>query len=69
MAGIGVIVYRKCFGWLTGVIETWYLSFLVRESKCMPQGGMESVCRVVIGCAQPDGWKIASADPNGDWIH
>ena len=34
------------------------------ESECMTQGGMEQVCRVVIGCAQPDGWKITSANPN-----
>ena len=32
----------------------------------MPQGGMEGVCRVVSGCTQPDGWKITSADPNGE---
>ena len=30
----------------------------------MPQDGMEGVCRVVIGCAQPNGWKITSVDPN-----
>ena len=38
------------------------------ESKCMPQGGMEGVCRVVIGCAQPDRWKITSANPNAEWF-
>ena len=26
------------------------------------------LCRVVIGCTQPDGWKITSANPNGDWF-
>ena len=34
----------------------------------MPQGGMEGVCRVVIGCAQSDGWKITSANPDVEWI-
>ena len=38
------------------------------ESKCMPWGGMEDVCRVVVGCTQPDGWKITSADPNAEWF-
>ena len=52
---------------ITGVIEIRYKSFLTRESKCIPQGGM-GVCRVVVGCVQPDGWKITSADPNGDWF-
>ena len=63
-----MIVYGKCFGVvkITGVIETQYLSFLARESKCMPQGGMEGLCRVGIGCAQPDVWKTTSADTNVD---
>ena len=38
------------------------------ESECMPQVGMEGMCRVVIGYAQPDGWKITSADPNAGWF-
>ena len=36
--------------WLTGAIEISYLSFLVRDSECMPQGGMEGVCSVDVGC-------------------
>ena len=61
-------VYGKCFGVvkITGAIETWYLSCLVGESKCMPWGGIEGLCRVVVGCAQSHGWKITSADPNGN---
>ena len=41
MAGIGMIVYGKCFGVvkITGAIETKYLSFLVRKSKCIPGVG------------------------------
>ena len=35
----------------------------------MPWDGMEGVCRVVVGCAQPERWKITSADQNGDWVH
>ena len=38
------------------------------ESECMPQGGMEGVCRVAIGCAQTDRWKITSANPNANWF-
>ena len=34
----------------------------------MPQDGIEGVCRVVIGCAQPDWWKIPSVDPNVEWF-
>ena len=68
MAGIDKFVYGKCFGVvkIAGVIETQYLSSLARESECMPWCGMEGMCRVVIGCMQPYGWKITSADPNGD---
>ena len=70
IAWIGIVVYGKCFGVgkITGVIETWYLSYLVRESECMPQGGMEGVCRVAISCVQLNGCKITSANPNEDWF-
>ena len=54
---------------VTVEIETRYLSFLAKESECIPQGGMEGVCRVVIHFTQPDGWKITSANPNGDWFN
>ena len=70
MTGIGTIVYGECFGVVkvTGVIEIWYLSFLVMESECMPKGGVEGARRVVIGCPKLDGWKITSTDPNGEWF-
>ena len=42
------------------------VSILPVESKYMPHGGMEGVHRVVIGCTQPDGWKITSTDPNAE---
>ena len=69
MAGIGTFVYGKCFGVvkITGVIETQYLSFLVRESKCMPQGGIEGVCRVVLGGMQPDGWIYTKVTVTHRW--
>ena len=38
------------------------------KSKCMPQGGMEGMYRVANGCTQPDGRKVSSADPNGEWF-
>ena len=41
---------------------------LPAESECMFWDGIEGVCRVVIGCAQPNGWKITSADPNAKWF-
>ena len=56
--GFGVFFYRN--------IRDRYLSFLARESECIPLGGMEDMCRLVIGCAQPNGWKTASTDPNWD---
>ena len=48
---------------ITGVIETQYLSFLWRANACS-WGGMEGVCTVVVGCTQPNGWKITSVGPN-----
>ena len=63
-------IWKVILEWfVAGEIETRYLSFLARESKRMSQGGMEGVCRVDIGCMQPDGWKITSANPNGEPVH
>ena len=60
-------IWKVILEWfIAGDIETRYLSFLVRESKCMPQGGTEGVGRIVIGCMQCNGWKITSSNPNGD---
>ena len=54
-----MFVYENGFRVLvTGDIETRYLSFLVRESKCIPQGGMEGVCWMAVGCIQPKGVVI-----------
>ena len=53
---------------VAGEIETRYMSFPVRESRCMPQGGTDVVCRVIIGCVQHNGQKITSANPNGELV-
>ena len=64
-----ICVWKVVFKWLIiGVIETRYMSFLVKERKSIPKGGMGCVCRVVIGCTQPNRWKITSANPNGNWF-
>ena len=34
----------------------------------MSQGGMEGVCTVVIGFAQPNGWKTTNTNPNVEWF-
>ena len=60
-------IWKVILEWfVAGEIETKYLSFLVRETKCMSQDGMEGVCRVVVVCTQPDRWKITIANPNED---
>ena len=63
-----MIVHGKCFGLaqITGTIEIQYLSFLWRANACSRVEWR--VCRVVNGCTQPDGWKVTSADPNGEWF-
>ena len=39
------------------------------ESKACPGMGWRMMCvEVVIGCAQPDGWKITSVEPNVEWF-
>ena len=54
--------------WLfTGVIETWYPSFLA-VSKACPGMGWRMCVELIIGCAQPDGWKITSVEPNVEWF-
>ena len=36
-----------------------YLSFLVKESWCIPRGGMEGVCRLVITVQNLMGWEFS----------
>ena len=48
---------------ITGVIEIWYL-FLPAESKACLGMGWRMDVEVVIDCAQPDGWKVTSVNPN-----
>ena len=53
--------------WLfTGVIETQYPSFLWRTKHA--EGWDGGCVELVIGCAQPDGWKITSVEPNVEWF-
>ena len=59
-------VHEKCFGYYRS--DRNLVPILPEESECMPQGGMEGCCKVVTDCAQPDRWKIASADPNAEWF-
>ena len=37
---------------------------LLAESKAYPGMGWRMCVELVIGCAQPDGWKVTSVKPN-----
>ena len=37
---------------------------LLAESKACPGMGWRMCVELVVGCAQPDGWKITSVEPN-----
>ena len=67
IAGICMNDYWKSFGYFTGVIETWYPSFLV-ASKAYPRMGWRMCVELIVGCAQPDRWKITSVEPNVEWF-
>ena len=41
---------------------------LLAESKACPGMGWRMCVELVIGCAQPDGWKITSVEPNVEWF-
>ena len=41
---------------------------LPAESKACPGMGWRMCVELVIGCAQPDGWKITSVEPNVEWF-
>ena len=41
---------------------------LPAESKACPGMGWRMGIEVVVGCAQPDGWKITSVKPNVEWF-
>ena len=66
LAGIGTNVYEKEFDYYRS--DRDLIPILPAESKCMPWDGIEGVCRVVVGCAQPNGWKITSVDLNVEWF-
>ena len=63
IAGMGTNEYWKGFGYFTGAIETWYSSFLV-ASKAYPGMGWRMCVELIVGCAQPYGWKITSVKLN-----
>ena len=41
---------------------------LLVESKACPGMGWRMCVELVIVCAQPDGWKIISVEPNVEWF-
>ena len=41
---------------------------LPAESKACPGMGWRMCVELVIGCAQPDGWKITSVETNVEWF-
>ena len=59
-------VHEKGFGYYMSDRDP--VPILPVESNCMPQDGMKGVCRVVIGCVQPNRWKIISGDPKVEWF-
>ena len=48
-----------------GVIMTGGVERSTCPSLAVHLGRMKSVCRVVVGCTESDGWKISSCEPNG----
>ena len=41
---------------------------LLAESNACPGMGWRMCVELVIGCAQPDGWKITIVKPNVEWF-
>ena len=41
---------------------------LLAESKACPGMGWRMCVELVVGCAQLDGWKITSVEPNVEWF-
>ena len=50
---------------LVGRVETGTCLSLVTRVHATPLGGMTGVCKVVIGCAQPNKVRICNTYPNG----
>ena len=67
IAGMGTNDYWKKLWLFTGAIETRYPSFLV-ASKAYPGMGWRMCVELIVGCAQPYGWKITSVKPNVEWF-
>ena len=54
--------YEKGFGYYRS--DRDLVPVLPVESNACPGLGWRMCVVVVVGCAQPDGWKITSVDPN-----
>ena len=67
IAGMGMNGYWKKLWLFTGAIETQYPSFLA-GSKAYPGMEWRMCVELIIGCAQPYGWKITSVKPNVEWF-
>ena len=67
IAGMGTNDYWMKLWLFRGVIETWYPSFLVAK-KAYPGMGWRMCVELIIGCAQPYGWKITSVKTNVEWF-
>ena len=50
IARMGMNGYWKSFGYFTGVIETWYPSFLA-VGKAYPGMGWRMCVELIVGCA------------------
>ena len=54
--------YEKGFGYYRSNRDL--VPVLPAESNACPGMGWRMCVEVVVDCAQPDGWKITSVDPN-----
>ena len=48
--------------------KTDLVPILPVESKACPGMGWRMCVELVVGCAQPDGWKITSVKPDVEWF-
>ena len=62
LAGTGTNHYKNSFGYYRSNRDL--VPFLPAESKACPGMGWRMGVEVVIDCAQPNGWKITSVNPN-----
>ena len=53
--GRALVIYRS---------DRDLIPFLLVESKAGPGVGWRMCVELIVGCAEPDGWKITSVKPN-----